>query len=131
MKSNDEITLLMIEDDSSFREIYMDIFQSAGYKVLVAENGEEGLDLAKEKSPDLIMLDMVLPGLHGFDVLKHIRHDAWTSNIPVLIASVLGTYADITKGFALGATDYMIKGFFKPREVLVKINSLLSLANAS
>jgi DNA-binding response OmpR family regulator len=129
MKTNNKITVLLIEDDSSFRQIYLDMFKSEGYNVLVAENGEIGLDLAKEKKPDLIILDLVLPGLQGFDVLKRIRSDADTRNIPVLVATVLGTYTDVKKGLELGATDYMVKGFFGPREILVKIQSILAQAN--
>jgi DNA-binding response OmpR family regulator len=129
MKSNDKITVLMIEDDSSFRQIYLDMFKSEGYKVLVAENGEIGLDLAKANKPDLIILDLVLPGLQGFDVLKRIRSDAETKDILVLVTTVLGAYTDVKKGLELGATDYMVKGFFGPREILVKIHSILTQAN--
>jgi DNA-binding response OmpR family regulator len=129
MKANNKITVLMIEDDSSFRQIYLDMFQAEGYNILLAENGEIGLDLAKAKKPDLIMLDLVLPGLQGFEVLKHIRGDKVTRDIPVLVATVLGTYVDVKKGLELGATDYMIKGFFGPREVIMKIRSILTQAN--
>ena len=130
MKTNDKITVLMIEDDSSFRQIYLDILKSEGYNVLVAENGEVGLDLVKAKKPDLIMLDLVLPGLQGLDVLKNIRSDKETKDIPVLVATVLGTYSNVKKGLELGATDYMVKGFFGPREILVKIHSILAQDNA-
>ena len=130
MKSNGKSTILMIEDDNSFRQIYLDIFQAEGYNVLLAENGEIGLDLAKEKKPDLIMLDLVLPGLQGLEVLKLIRSDRETKDISVLVSTVLGTSFDIKKGFELGATDYMVKGFFGPREVLLKIRSLLTQASA-
>jgi len=130
MTTDGKLTILMIEDDSSFRQIYLDMFKAEGYNVLIAENGEIGLDLAKAKKPDLIILDLVLPGLQGFDVLKRIRSDAETKHISVLVSTVLGTSLDIRKGFELGATDYMVKGFFGPREVLLKIRSLLTQANA-
>jgi DNA-binding response OmpR family regulator len=130
MLTDYKLTILMIEDDSSFRQIYLDMFKAEGYNVLIAENGEIGLDLAKAKKPDLIILDLVLPGLQGFEVLKRIRSDAETKNISVLISTVLGTSLDIRKGFELGATDYMVKGFFGPREVLLKIRSLLTQASA-
>jgi DNA-binding response OmpR family regulator len=130
MLTDYKLTILMIEDDSSFRQIYLDMFKAEGYKVLIAENGEIGLELAKAKKPDLIMLDLVLPGLQGFEVLKRIRSDEETKDISVLISTVLGTSLDIRKGFELGATDYMVKGFFGPREVLLKIRSLLTQARA-
>jgi DNA-binding response OmpR family regulator len=129
-KNNAKLTILMIEDDHSFRQIYLDMFESEGYNVLVAEDGEKGLDLAREKKPDLITLDIVLPGLQGFDVLKRIRSDAVTKDIPVLVATVLGTHFDVRKGLELGATDYMVKGFFGPREVLLKIRSIITQAAA-
>jgi DNA-binding response OmpR family regulator len=130
MKTNDNLTLMMIEDDSSFRQIYLDMFKAEGYKVLIAEDGEMGCDLAKEKKPDLIILDLVLPGMQGFEVLKRIRSDVVTKDIPILVATVLGTNMDVRKGLELGATDYMVKGFFEPREVLMKIRSILIQANA-
>jgi DNA-binding response OmpR family regulator len=120
VETDGKLTILMIEDDSSFRQIYLDMFKAEGYNVLIAENGEIGLDLAKSKKP----------GLQGFEVLKRIRSDAETKNISVLVSTVLGTSLDIRKGFELGATDYMVKGFFGPREVLLKIRSLLTQASA-
>jgi len=130
MKTNDKVTILMIEDDDSFRQIYLDMFKADGYNVLIAENGEIGLDLAKAKKPDMIILDLVLPGLQGFDVLKCIRSDAGTKDIPIIVATVLGTHTNVRKGLELGATDYMVKGFFGPREVLMKIRSILVQDNA-
>ena len=122
--------ILIIEDDASFRRVYHDMFETAGYQVLVAENGELGWDLAKAEKPDLVMLDLVLPGLHGFAVLKYIRDDNETKNIPVIITTALGEQDDIRKGIELGANDYMVKGFFTPREVLSKIRSVFTQADA-
>ena len=120
--------VLIIEDDASFRRVYHDMLETAGYHVLVADNGEMGWDLAKAEKPSLIILDLVLPGLHGFEVLKNIRNDKETADIPVLITTALGEQADIKKGLELGATDYMVKGFFTPREILAKIRSVFTQA---
>jgi len=122
--------ILIIEDDASFRRVYHDMFETAGYQVLVAENGEIGWDLAKAEKPDLVMLDLVLPGLNGFDVLKYIRGDSETKNIPVIITTALGEQDDIRKGIELGANDYLVKGFFTPREVLAKIRAVFTQAEA-
>jgi DNA-binding response OmpR family regulator len=130
MATSDTGTILIIEDDASFRRTYQDMFNAAGYTVLIAENGEIGWDLAKAKKPDLIMLDLFLPGLHGFEVLKYIRGDNETKNIPVVITTSMGGDQDIRKGLELGATDYMIKGFFTPREILGKIRSVLANTRA-
>ncbi len=128
MIAGDTGTILIIEDEASFRRTYQDMFKTAGYTVLIAENGEMGWDLAKAKRPDLIMLDLFLPGLHGFEVLKYIRSDAETKNIPVVITTSMGADQDIRKGLELGATDYMVKGFFTPREILGKVRSVLANA---
>lgn len=130
MIAGDTGTILIIEDEASFRRTYQDMFKAAGYTVLIAENGEIGWDLAKAKKPDLIMLDLFLPGLHGFEVLKYIRSDAETKNIPVVITTSMGADQDIRKGLELGATDYMVKGFFTPREILGKVRSVLANARA-
>jgi two-component system alkaline phosphatase synthesis response regulator PhoP len=130
MTAVDSGTILIIEDDASFRRTYQDMFNTAGYTVIIAENGEIGWDLAKSEKPDLIMLDLFLPGLHGFEVLKYIRGDAETKNIPVVITTSMGADQDIRKGLELGATDYMVKGFFTPREILVKLRSVLANARA-
>jgi DNA-binding response OmpR family regulator len=127
---SDTGTILIIEDEASFRRTYQDMFKAAGYTVLIAENGELGWDLAKSEKPDLIMLDLFLPGLHGFEVLKYIRGDAETKNIPVVITTSMGADQDIRKGLELGTTDYMVKGFFTPREILVKVRSVLANAKA-
>lgn len=122
--------ILIIEDDASFRRVYHDMLETAGYNVLVAENGEMGWDLAKSEKPNLIILDLVLPGLHGFEVLKNIRGDKETMDIPVLITTALGEQADIKKGIELGASDYLVKGFFTPREILAKIRAVFTQAEA-
>jgi len=121
--------VLIIEDDASFRRVYHDMLETAGYHVLVAENGKIGWDLAKAEKPNLIILDLVLPGLHGFEVLKNIRDDSETKDIPVLITTALGEQSDIKKGLELGATDYMVMGFFTPREILAKIRSVFTQAD--
>jgi DNA-binding response OmpR family regulator len=130
MATTDKGKILIIEDDASFRRVYHDMFETAGYQVLVAENGELGWDLAKAEKPDLIMLDLVLPGLHGFEVLKYVRGDSETKNIPVIITTALGEQDDIRKGIELGANDYMVKGFFTPREILAKIRAVFTQADA-
>lgn len=124
--SQNKGTILLIEDEESFRTIYGDVIRNDGYEILEAEDGERGLELVKEKKPDLVLLDLVLPKLHGLEVLKKIRADETTQNIPVLILSVLGAQEDIKKGLELGANDYTVKGFYSPREILSKIHSLLT-----
>jgi len=118
--------ILMVEDQRGFRRIYQDVLTNAGYDVLTAEDGEIGWDLARGKKPHLILLDLGLPKLNGFEVLQKVRADEDTRGIPVLIFSVVGEQADIDRALALGATDYAVKGFNTPRQVLERIAALLA-----
>jgi DNA-binding response OmpR family regulator len=118
--------ILIIEDDAAFRRVYQDMCKVEGYNVSVADDGETGWQMVHSEKPDLILLDLVLPKMHGFEVLKNVRGDSETRDIPVLIMTALGEQEDIHKGLELGANDYLIKGFFTPREVLRKVHAILS-----
>ena len=83
--SQNKGTILLIEDEESFRTIFGDVIRRDGYEILEAEDGEIGWKLAKDKKPDLVLLDLVLPKLRGLEVLKKIRSDETTTDIPVLI----------------------------------------------
>jgi DNA-binding response OmpR family regulator len=119
-------TILIVEDQPGFRRIYRDVLAIEGYEILEAEDGEKGWAMAKSRKPSLILLDLGLPVLDGFEVLKRIRGDAETRLIPVIIFSVLGEQKDIQRGMELGANDYTVKGFFTPRQILGKIKDLLA-----
>ncbi|MFQ5795067.1 MAG: response regulator [Candidatus Bipolaricaulia bacterium] len=118
-------TILIVEDQVEFRRIYHDVLESGGYNILEAEDGASGWELVKTEKPDLILLDLILPKLHGFELLKKIRADETTKEIPVIILSVLGEKENIQKGLELGANDYMVKGYHTPREILSKIPAFL------
>ncbi|MDD5731123.1 MAG: response regulator, partial [Candidatus Omnitrophica bacterium] len=112
-----------------FRRIYMDVLENEGYNVLEADDGEKGFKVAKSEKPGLILLDIVLPTLSGFEVLKKIRGDSELRDMPIIIFSVLGDKETIKKGLDLGANDYTVKGFYTPREILSKIRDLLVKSN--
>jgi len=122
-------TILIIEDEPLFRRVYQDVLTNNSYKVLVAEDGESGWRLAKSEKPSLTLLDLNLPKLHGLEVLRNIRADVTTKDIPVIVLTVLGEQEDIRKGLDLGADDYLVKGFYSPREILTKISTLLAVAD--
>ena len=88
-------------------------------------DGTEGLRKIKETKPDLVLLDLILPGIDGFEVLRQAKKDDDISSIPVLILSNLGQQDDIQKGLELGAVDYLIKAHFTPAEIVAKIKSIL------
>ena len=118
--------VIIVEDEAAFRNVFTDLLASDGYNVLTAEDGESGWLLTRTEIPDVILLDLALPRLHGFEVLKNIRADAATKDVPVIILTVVGEQENVKKGLKLGATDYLVKGFYSPREILVKINEILT-----
>ncbi len=125
MSEPTKATILLVEDEAGFRQIYKDVLVSEGYEVLEAEDGDIGWQLAKEKKPDLILLDLILPKLSGYDVLKNIRAYEETKTIPVLVFSVLENSEDIKKSMLLGANDFIVKGFYEPSHVTEKIKTVL------
>jgi DNA-binding response OmpR family regulator len=118
-------TVLILEDQRGFRKIYRDVLEQDGYEVLEGTNGEEGWDLILAQKPDLVLLDLGLPVLDGFQVLEKMRRSGQTKDIPVIIFSVLGEPRDVKKALEMGANDYTVKGFYTPRQVLSKIKDLL------
>lgn len=119
-------TILIVEDQEGFRRIYEDLLVHDGYEVLLASDGEKGWALAKEKIPGLVLLDLGLPIMDGFEVLEKMRADPATKTIPVIIFSVMGEQRDVTRAMEMGANDYTIKGFYTPRQILSKVKSLMS-----
>ncbi|PIT87431.1 MAG: response regulator [Candidatus Magasanikbacteria bacterium CG10_big_fil_rev_8_21_14_0_10_40_10] len=119
--------VLLVEDDMFLAGIYQKKFELEGFKVSVADNGEKGLAEAKKKMPDIIMLDILLPKLDGFAVLKALKADSATAKIPVILLTNLGQKDDVEKGVEMGAADYLIKIHFKPAEVVDKARKVLKI----
>lgn len=126
---NTDQIILIIEDEPGFRRTYSDLFVHLGHKVLEAENGRLGWEVARQEKPSLILLDLVMPEMDGYEVLQKIRGEELTKEIPVIIFSVLGEQNDIQKALELGANDYIIKGFYSPGEVVKKIGQFLAQAD--
>ena len=118
--------ILIIEDDKFLRELITQKFIKEGYDTLEAVDGEEGIKKIKEEKPDLILLDLILPGIDGFEVLTRMKNDPAVESIPVIILSNLGQREDVEKGLKLGAADYLIKAHFTPGEIIEKTKSILS-----
>lgn len=118
--------ILIIEDDNFLRELIADKLTQQGFQVIEAIDGQEGLDICQEQKPDLIILDLILPTIDGFEVLKIIKQDPQLSSIPVLILSNLGRPNEIKKGLDLGAKDYMVKSNFTLSEILNKVTETIS-----
>jgi len=118
-------TILIIEDDKFLRELIAQKLLREGYEISEALDGEEGIKKIKEEKPDLILLDLILPGIDGFEVLSQMREESRLSSIPVIILSNLGQKEDVEKGMKLGAVDYLIKAHFTPGEIIEKIRKAL------
>ena len=118
--------ILIIEDDEFLRAIAAKKIKTDGYDVAVAIDGPSALEIAKTEKPDLILLDLLLPGLSGFEVLEKLRGEAEFKATPILIFSNLGQADDIAKAKSLGSTDFLVKANFTLEEVSTKIKSYLS-----
>ncbi|RMD58846.1 response regulator [Candidatus Parcubacteria bacterium] len=119
--------ILLAEDDRFISLAYKDGLSRAGFEVVHAQDGEEAILKIKKEKPDLILLDLIMPDVNGFEVLKEIKQDKELSKIPVIILSNLGQDADIEKGKKLGAADYLIKANVSISEVVEKIKQFLKL----
>ncbi|KKQ27442.1 MAG: Two component transcriptional regulator, winged helix family [Candidatus Magasanikbacteria bacterium GW2011_GWC2_37_14] len=117
--------VLLVEDDNFLANIYKTKFEMEGFKVFTADNGEAGVDEAKKKLPDVILLDILLPKMDGFMVLEALKKEPSTKDIPVILLTNLGQKDDVEKGLQMGAVDYLIKAHFKPSEVVEKVRKVL------
>jgi DNA-binding response OmpR family regulator len=117
--------ILIVEDDKFLRELISRKLQQQEFSVVEAVDGTEGLQKTKEEKPDLILLDLILPGLDGFEVLTRIKQDPHLSSIPVVILSNLGQKEEVERGLKLGAIDYLVKAHFTPSEIIEKVKGIL------
>jgi len=118
-------TILIVEDDKFLRELIAQKLTKEGYPLSEAIDGEEGIKKIKEEKPSLVLLDLILPGIDGFEVLSQMKEDPSVSSIPVIILSNLGQKEDVEKGLKLGAVDYLIKAHSTPGEIIEKIKAVL------
>jgi len=117
--------ILVVEDDKFLRELISQKLSREGYTVIEAIDGEKGIESIKENVPDIVLLDLILPGIDGFEVLAKMKSDPNLANIAVIILSNLGQKDDIEKGMEMGANDYLIKAHFTPGEIIEKIQSIV------
>lgn len=116
--------IFVVEDEKPIQELLQYNLEKEGFKVSSSANGEEALETIKEKVPDLILLDWMLPDLSGIKICRYLKQDKTVKNIPVIMLTAKGEEEDKIKGFNTGAEDYMTKPFSFP-ELLVRIKSLL------
>jgi len=117
--------ILFIEDEAALQKTFNDVLKNEGYKTISALDGEIGLNLAKIEKPDLILLDLVLPKVHGLDVLKELKETEETKNIPVLVLTNLEGMEEVNKAIELGAKAYLVKTQYNLTEVTEKIKQAI------
>lgn len=117
--------ILIVEDDKFLRELISRKLLDENYQVVGAKDGEEGLRKISEEKPDAVLLDLILPGIDGFDVLAKVKGDPMLAEIPIIILSNLGQRDDVEKGLGLGAVDFLIKAHFTPKEIIDKIKTAI------
>lgn len=118
--------ILIIEDERLLLDMYESYFEKAGYEVRAAKNGRPGIEIAKTEKLDLIITDIVMPDMDGYDVIKKIREDTTTKKIPILVFSNLCQQSEINKGLAMGADEYIVKTDITPIELLKKIENMIN-----
>jgi len=117
--------ILVIEDEATLLKALVQVLTQSGYEAISAPDGEKGWELAQQEVPDLILLDIILPKMDGFEVLKQIKADAKTDHIPVIILTNLGDLTNIQKALELGANTYLVKADFHLDDVLAKVEQTL------
>jgi DNA-binding response OmpR family regulator len=118
--------ILIIEDETTLADMYKFKLEKNGYKVLLAPDGVTGINIARTEQPDLVLLDIIMPGIDGFEVLRELRSYTTTENLIIFIFSNLGQKDEIEKGIQEGANDYLIKTDLTPSQLLEKVNKTLS-----
>jgi len=118
--------ILLIEDDKMLADMYITKFSKEGLKVIRAEDGAKGLEIAKKEKPDMILLDIIMPKLDGFAVLRELKKNPDMGNTHILLLTNLGQSEDVDKGKELGADDYFIKANHTPAEIVEKVKYLLT-----
>ena len=115
--------ILIVEDDPMIRDVLSRRLQIEGYQVITAESGEEGIEKAKAELPDLVLMDVVMPGLNGYQATRTLTRDEATKHIPVIVCTSKGQETDKIWGLRQGAQDYMVKPV-NGEDLLLKIAAL-------
>ena len=121
---SESATILIVEDEQDIRELLAYNLEKEGYATVQAADGKEGLELARSRKPDLILLDLMLPKMDGLAVCRELERDSGTVRIPIIMLTARGEDVDRILGFELGADDYVVKPF-NIRELLLRIRAIL------
>ena len=120
--------ILFIEDESALQKTFGDILKKEGYEMVSALDGEIGLKFAKTQKPDLILLDLILPRMNGFELLEKLKDDPETKDIPVVILTNVGRTEEVGRAIELGAKTYLVKANYTLQEIIEKVKQSLAKA---
>ncbi len=124
--SNISATILIVDDMPKNIQVAMNILRDEGYKMLFAQSGKKAFDVIKENNIDLILLDVMMPDLDGFEVCKILKQDENTKDIPIIFLSGKDSSSDIEKAYELGGSDYVVKPFINI-ELITKVSTYIRL----
>jgi CheY-like chemotaxis protein len=127
---NRERRILLAEDDRFLRKAAESSLRRSGFRVLTASDGEEAVRLARAEAPDLILLDLIMPRLQGFEVLRVLKADPATAAIPVIVLSNLGQDSDIQQALSAGAVTYLIKANLPLQDLVKRVEEALNEGGA-
>jgi len=125
MEPTKQTTVLLVEDDKLLRDILAMKLSKESYKILHALDGESALKTIEEHKPDVVLLDIILPGINGFEVLKRMQENPESKKIPVIFVSNLGQQEDIDRAKALGGVDFYVKANFTADEIVQKLHTYI------
>lgn len=117
-------TILLVDDEPDILEMIEYNLKNEGYKITKAATGEDAIRIAENSSPNLVVLDLMLPGIDGLEVTRHLKSNDKTSDIPIVMVTAKGDESDVVTGLELGANDYISKPF-SPRELVARIRAIL------
>jgi two-component system phosphate regulon response regulator PhoB len=117
--------ILVADDDMDIRDLVAFKLEQAGYDVVAVDNGLAALTEATQNPPDLVVLDVMMPGMSGIDVCRQLRQDAGTKALPIILLTARAQEGDVEVGFGAGADDYIVKPF-SPRELVSRVEAVLA-----
>jgi DNA-binding response OmpR family regulator len=117
--------ILIVEDEPFLLDMYKMKFEQDGFEAISATDGEKAIRISRREKPNIILLDIMMPKINGFEVLKNLKKNPLTKSIPVLIFSNFSQKEQKEKGIALGAADYFVKTNYTPNQVLEKVKNIL------
>jgi DNA-binding response OmpR family regulator len=123
-----QLKLLIVEDDAFLQKILVAKFAKEGFAILTASDGKEGLDQIKKEKPALVLLDLIMPNMDGFDVLYAVQTDASLKSIPIIVLSNLAQDEDVQRAKDLGALDFLVKGDLAINELVRKVKETFAKA---